>query len=504
MYDPYNIQLGQAAINQRWISQEQAQYCLQQASQGGSPFLQIAMQVGYLSEQQCQSLAAQFGPPPVHGAGTSGGMPAIQVPGAATSGGMPAVNLPGAGTSGGMPAVQLPIVQADKTPTTMLGRDEEDGKVTAELDLTKMSIPRPGSLLGASLAPAVPMDPTPQFSDKDLASLEEAKRTKPFDPKQIQAALSGEIAPAPAPSPNPPSVTPPGGTPNLAPTVFVPPPGETPQFDPAQQAQFEEAKVTRPFNPALIQQDMSEDRQKSFEKAQKSKDQLNRLDNAYRAIPGTISDTIADSAAPAPDSNAVLDKARQSNQLINRLDHAYRAIPSAPTPPSSYPNAPSMPSTVPGSGSGSGPGGYGAEIGQVVFDAERYKFSGEPNVEGPNPVLDSRIQRRVTLLLSKSLAPDIFYRPARILAQLDHPSIPKVHDIGTYQGSLYYTVDRLQGRRLEDRIRDPKHVRRIDSSLRTFLAISSAMVHAHSRGIVHTDINPHVIVLGEFGEIWIS
>ncbi|MDF1662913.1 MAG: hypothetical protein P1V97_14145, partial [Planctomycetota bacterium] len=35
-------------------------------------------------------------------------------------------------------------------------------------------------------------------------------------------------------------------------------------------------------------------------------------------------------------------------------------------------------------------------------------------------------------------------------------------------------------------------------------AISSAMVHAHSRGIVHTDINPHVIVLGEFGEIWVS
>lgn len=501
MYDPYNIQLGQAAINQRWISQEQAQYCLQQASQGGTPFLQVAVQAGYLSEQQCQSLLAQYGPPPVQGAGTSGGMPAINL-GAGTSGGMPAVNLPGAGTSGGMAAINLPVNQADKTPTTMLGRDEEDGKVTAELDLTNMSIPRPGSLLGAALPPAAPVDNSPKFSDTDLASLEEAKTTKPFDPKQIQAALSGEIAP-PTPVPNPSPITPPTGTPNLAPTVFVPPPGDAPALESAQQAQFEEAKVTRPFNPALIQQDGGEDRQKSLEKAQKSKEQLNRLDNAYRAIPATLSDTIADSAT-TPNPSAVLDKARQSNEMINRLDHAYRAIPAAPqAPPSSYPKAP-MPSTVPGSGSGSGPGSLGTEIGQVVFDAERYKFSGDPNVEGPNPVLDSRIQRRVTLLLSKSLAPDVFYRPARILAQLDHPSIPKVHDIGTYQGALYYTVDRLQGRRLEDRIRDPKHVRRIDSSLRTFLAISSAMVHAHGRGIVHTDINPHVIVLGDYGEIWIS
>lgn len=492
MYDPYSIQLGQAAIDQRWISQEQAQYCLNQASQGGTSFLQVALQVGYLSEQQCQSLAAQFPPPITPGASTSGGMPAVNLPGAGTSAGMPAVALPSS-TSGGMPAVSMPVAGADQTPTRMLGGDEEDGKVTAELDLSAMSIPRPGSLLGAAMPPAMPVEAAPQFSDKDLASMEEAKTTKPFDPKQIQAALSGEISPPGAPPP-------PSGPGNEAPTALLPPKNaqEAPQFDESQQAQFEEAKVTRPFNRALIQQDSSEDRQASLEKAQKSKEQLNRLDNAYRAIPAQLAE-----AAPAP-GNAVLDKARQSNELINKLDHAYRAIPAAPAPPSSYPAAPGMPSTVPGSGSGSGPGGPGAEIGKVVFDGERYKFSQDLNVEGPNPVLDMRIQRRVTLLLSKSLSPDVFYRPARILAQLDHPSIPKVHDIGTYQEALYYTVDRLQGLRLEDRIRDPKHVRRIDSSLRTFLAISSAIVHSHGRGIVHTDINPHVIVLGDYGEIWIS
>lgn len=96
---------------------------------------------------------------------------------------------------------------------------------------------------------------------------------------------------------------------------------------------------------------------------------------------------------------------------------------------------------------------------------------------------------------------DRFVREARITAQLEHPAIVPVHELGRRpDGSLYYTMRRIHGRTLEEAITSAGG---LDGRLRLvghFVSLCEAMAYAHSRGVVHRDLKPRNVMVGEFGE----
>jgi serine/threonine-protein kinase len=87
---------------------------------------------------------------------------------------------------------------------------------------------------------------------------------------------------------------------------------------------------------------------------------------------------------------------------------------------------------------------------------------------------------------------------ARTLARLEHPGIVPVHDVGVLgDGRPYYTMKLVHGRALDDVVRGATQ----GDILRLFTRICEPLAFAHSRGVVHRDVKPQNVMVGEFGEV---
>jgi serine/threonine protein kinase len=90
-------------------------------------------------------------------------------------------------------------------------------------------------------------------------------------------------------------------------------------------------------------------------------------------------------------------------------------------------------------------------------------------------------------------------REAKIIAQLEHPGIVPVHEVGTLpDGRVFYTMKLVQGQRL-DQYRDK--LRGVPERLRTFQKICEAVSFAHAHHVLHRDLKPQNIMVGKFGEV---
>ncbi|MGA9797416.1 MAG: serine/threonine-protein kinase [Terriglobales bacterium] len=90
-------------------------------------------------------------------------------------------------------------------------------------------------------------------------------------------------------------------------------------------------------------------------------------------------------------------------------------------------------------------------------------------------------------------------REARIIAQLEHPGIVPVHDVGTLpDGRVFYTMKLVQGRRL-DHYRD--EIASLPERLRIFQKICDAVAFAHAHHVLHRDLKPQNVMVGKFGEV---
>ena len=90
-------------------------------------------------------------------------------------------------------------------------------------------------------------------------------------------------------------------------------------------------------------------------------------------------------------------------------------------------------------------------------------------------------------------------REAKIIAQLEHPGIVPVHDVGTLpDGRVFYTMKLVQGRRL-DQYR--AEIGGVPECLRTFQRICEAVSFAHAHQVLHRDLKPQNIMVGKFGEV---
>jgi serine/threonine protein kinase len=90
-------------------------------------------------------------------------------------------------------------------------------------------------------------------------------------------------------------------------------------------------------------------------------------------------------------------------------------------------------------------------------------------------------------------------REARILADLEHPGIVPVHDVGTLaDGRVFYTMKLVRGKRLDHYL---ENVAALPDRLRIFQKICDAVAFAHAHGVLHRDLKPANIMVGAFGEV---
>jgi eukaryotic-like serine/threonine-protein kinase len=100
-----------------------------------------------------------------------------------------------------------------------------------------------------------------------------------------------------------------------------------------------------------------------------------------------------------------------------------------------------------------------------------------------------------------SMAMNRFLREARITGQLEHPAIVPVYEVGQRtDGTIYYTMRFIRGKTLAHAIRDTKTYEERIALLPHFLNLVNAIRYAHSRSVIHRDLKPQNVMVGEFGE----
>ena len=102
-----------------------------------------------------------------------------------------------------------------------------------------------------------------------------------------------------------------------------------------------------------------------------------------------------------------------------------------------------------------------------------------------------------------------FVREARVQGQLEHPSVVPVYDLEiTPDGEARITMKRVRGHTLETVLSglaagDSALARRFSRRrlLTAFVSVCRALEYAHTRGVVHRDVKPANVMLGDFGEV---
>jgi serine/threonine-protein kinase len=87
-----------------------------------------------------------------------------------------------------------------------------------------------------------------------------------------------------------------------------------------------------------------------------------------------------------------------------------------------------------------------------------------------------------------------FIREARAIAQLSHPNILPIYDVGIEEDISYFVMKYVPGQTLRDLMGRPMSLERV---IHFMGQICGALDHAHGRGILHRDIKPANMLLDE-------
>jgi len=127
-------------------------------------------------------------------------------------------------------------------------------------------------------------------------------------------------------------------------------------------------------------------------------------------------------------------------------------------------------------------------------------------------VLEKTLNRQVAMKLlpveraANNTVKGRFLAEAQVTGQLEHPNIVPVYELGSDDaGVLFFTMRLIEGQTFSEWLRENPLVsdEELESALEIFFRVCDALSFAHSRGVVHRDVKPANIMVGEHGQVYL-
>ncbi|MBL0213109.1 MAG: protein kinase [Myxococcales bacterium] len=94
-----------------------------------------------------------------------------------------------------------------------------------------------------------------------------------------------------------------------------------------------------------------------------------------------------------------------------------------------------------------------------------------------------------------------FAREALVTANLQHPAIVPVYEVGRWDtGEPFYAMKLVQGRTLDDLIFEGKTLEARMGLVPHLIDVADALAYAHSERVIHRDLKPANVLVGAYGE----
>lgn len=96
-----------------------------------------------------------------------------------------------------------------------------------------------------------------------------------------------------------------------------------------------------------------------------------------------------------------------------------------------------------------------------------------------------------------------FTREAYAAAQLNHPNLVQVYDIGEVEGTKFFSMEFVSGRSISDMIRDEGKIDP-ETAVGFVLQAARGLKLAHDRGMIHRDIKPDNLLVDSHGLVKVA